>query len=184
MSCNTSPTEIIEIHVPYEINMLLATFVFLRVLETSEFPQRDQHQRVIYNALIESFCVHARTLIDFFKSKHGMKTKEFAARYTPKFVDKIDEELTKKLNQQIAHLTYKRTDDPNEKIGPKEREMLLQALIAEIDLFSGKLKKGRQPQWPYVTTRTSIGPKFVKTADATGSGASSSIETVSLKLGS
>ena len=50
--------EIYNEHLPYEIDMLRSTYIHL----TANPPPVG----VVKDALIESFCVHARSLLDFF----------------------------------------------------------------------------------------------------------------------
>jgi hypothetical protein len=78
---------------------------------------------------------------------------------TTTFVDNISSSLTKKLNTQIAHLTLARTDDPLQKIGPAERQSLVDALLEQIDSFSRELRSDLQSKWPYDTTPTTISMK-------------------------
>jgi len=88
-------------HVRYEWNMLARTWDRLE----------SKHDPVITNALIESFCIHARNLIEFYRNKKGyLNAKDFAGgTYKAKFVaptsGEIGTKLHAKLNQQVAHLT-------------------------------------------------------------------------------
>lgn len=90
------------------------------------------------NALIESFAVHARNLMDFFLSTpkgddavaaHFTATGTFAATATCA----IPKDLRTRLNKQIAHLTYSRTNAV--KIGAADRQALLQALESDHAAF-------------------------------------------------
>ncbi len=119
----------------------------------------EDTNKVIRNALVESFCIHARNLIDFFNSKQGLDPRDFAPNYMPTVVNQIDSKLARKLHTQIAHLTYKRTDDPNNKIGAAQRDEFLSRLLYEIDDFSRRLRPEWQALWPYTTTPNSISAK-------------------------
>jgi hypothetical protein len=118
---NASLDEILERHYVYEVIMLVNTFGYLRL------PQPDD---TIRNALIESFCIHARSLIDFYNNKQAVHAKSFAdGAYTP-FVGKpIRKILIQKLNTQIAHMSFQRTIITAEKIGAGDRLELLRGVL-------------------------------------------------------
>lgn len=94
-------------HIVYEIMMFNGT-----ALKLEPDPQ-DQFEK---NILLESFAIHSRNLFDFFyrraKRRDDIsyedfiaKKKEFKSKRTKK---RILENLTKKCNKQIAHLSYSR----------------------------------------------------------------------------
>jgi hypothetical protein len=116
---------------PYELNMLEQTFLALQAVQPS----------VLGNALIESFCLHARQLIDFFENEQGVTAEQFTVSdtYVAKETPGIPKGLRTKLNTQIAHLTAKRTSNEADKIGPADRQLLLQKLIPESQLFALQL---------------------------------------------
>jgi DNA-directed RNA polymerase specialized sigma54-like protein len=112
--------QILREHLPYEIKMLRYTHDRLQ----AEVKDRESN-----NVLIESFCLHARNLIDFFRGQRNTKEYACARDFTTKSYRPIDKEIHrqtvyKKLNDQIAHLTYRRAEDPAEKIGAGERASL------------------------------------------------------------
>lgn len=125
-------------HVRYEWNMLAGT--------------RDRLKRrqdpVTKNALIESFCVHARNLIEFYRGsgrKDYIKAKDFTdssykARFVPANTGEIGNKLYAKLNQQVAHLAQDRSADPSKKIGAADREIIFEALRKERDRFEPLIK--------------------------------------------
>ena len=118
---------------PYELMMLEQTFVRL------SFPQADG---CITNALIESFCVHARQLIDFFENKKGVRADQFTnGTYKAAHLASVPRSVRKKLNRQIVHVTQKRTADRSEKIGPEERAHLLLTLVLEAQRFISLLSE-------------------------------------------
>jgi hypothetical protein len=118
----------------YEVWMLTETY---RRLATQRLEDQD---RVLANAMIESFCIHARILIDFFYGRGGVKAKEVTLKtYHPFQSGKISKALTEKLNTQIAHLTLKRTSVGSEKIGPADRTELFDAIMAELQIFKKHL---------------------------------------------
>jgi hypothetical protein len=96
---------------------------------------RDQ---AIANALIESFSMHARILMDFYASK-ARGDDAVAAHFTrsgtfePAGTGGVAAELRTRVNKQIVHLTYSRTGA--DKIGPADRAVLLAAVEADHRAF-------------------------------------------------
>jgi hypothetical protein len=136
MAERATPEEIFEEHLHYEIDMLVATFERLPAVSDS----------AMANALIESFCIHARNLHDFFLGRRGAKAETFAtAAYKAYIAGAISSDLDRKLNTQIAHLSEARTSDPAEKIGPADRLELLATLLAEVHNFAKHLQPQYQP---------------------------------------
>lgn len=119
--------DILGHHLPYEFHMLQGTHAMLA---------NREHDTIIANALIESFCIHARLLIEFFENKQGCKAKDFTdGTYAAAHLELLGHVKTK-LNTQIAHLTDKRTTDPNDKITLDDRSKLLAALEKEANNFA------------------------------------------------
>jgi hypothetical protein len=113
--------DIIEEHLPYEVDMLRGLY--------SQFgkvnPSLDEfNQKVQYYAQINSFCVHARALLDFFadirKDKTDAIASNFTSGYKPTFDQTIEplKSLRTKLNKQIFHLTNDRTIVAAQKFQP------------------------------------------------------------------
>jgi hypothetical protein len=100
---NISKEEILEKHLPYEIYMLRQTY--------RKLAEGQPQDEVVGNALIESFCIHARSLLDFFESRPNKKDDDYVATdFTSAFVLRINrsapfETLRTKLNKEIFHLT-------------------------------------------------------------------------------
>jgi hypothetical protein len=82
--------EIIDEHLPYEIDMLRLTY---RELEATVVrgPNESRHQNACRFALIESFCVHARSLIDFFADSSTNPNDAIASNFTTGFVSGLDQ---------------------------------------------------------------------------------------------
>lgn len=139
--------KMISEHLEYEIYMLNYTDTILRnssILMLHE---------CIRNALIESFCTHARNLIEFFRnsttearlgkpagSKH-FTGKGYSSLHTEKFKDTIGElsALYNQLSDDSAHLSYARTIG-QKKIEAAERELLRKLIIEEVEEFRKHLK--------------------------------------------
>src|SRR5271154_3221288 len=93
-------------HLPYEIDMLRATFTCLcmRVFTGA-----------LQNGIIEAYAIHARNLLEFFcKDGNAWPVDELCdAAYKPMSPPK---HVLKKINSQIAHLTKNRTTDQSKKL--------------------------------------------------------------------
>jgi hypothetical protein len=103
-----------------------------------------EHARL--NAYIESFCIHARTLIEFF-TKSG-RDELCAQRFAVKTYSPLDKTTLKsfnqKLNTQIAHVIYHgRTSNEADKIRGTERRQMALALKHEVTHF----KTQRRPEF-------------------------------------
>ena len=135
----TNLQEIFEHHLPYEISMLIATFQRLEPGVTDV---------VISNALIESFCIHARSLLDFFQDKQGVGASVFCRAAHVAFAGgSPPDDLIRKLNTQIAHLTLRRTADSSQKIGNADRERLVRIVSAELARLIPNLKPEYASGW-------------------------------------
>lgn len=107
---HTTIEEILREHLPYELDMLRSTFERLRDGVADD---------VFRNALIESFSIHARSLIEFFRKGKGkyVKTALLLNGEPDLFRNgKVSQASIEKLSTQTAHLTLKRTADPRGKL--------------------------------------------------------------------
>jgi hypothetical protein len=132
----------IEEHLRYEIGMLNQTHRLL-YWTAPALPQG-----VILNALIESFCVHARTLIEVFRketeatqSRNGKK--QWLALTSGFVQQELYKDFDRLLNNQISHLGDLRETDPVKKIDRKLRVTLVDLLRRDLFLFKQHLK----PEW-------------------------------------
>lgn len=132
-------------HIMYEFKMLQMTYLFLGVPFYSGW---------VGNALIESFSIHARNLLEFFGGTGSESDEKVCAYHFTNSSYKafpngeIPGELFGKLQAQIAHLSYQRTKDNADKIGPKDRKELLEFLNKEIEHFAAHLKLPFREKWP------------------------------------
>ncbi len=131
--------DILSVHLPYELWMLRATHEKLGLSPTDQ---------VLCNALIESFCLHARLLLEFFENRQGKHAKNYTAgSFNAAHLASLTKAERDKLNTQIAHITGQRTVDPSEKIGPALRIKLLTALEQEAIEFEKKLAANFKPMF-------------------------------------
>jgi hypothetical protein len=139
--------DIIDEHLPYEVQMLNFTFAALctgpNVL--GQLP---------INAFLESFCIHARNLIDFFaeqgtSAKRSAGAKHYIGASWRAFDGKNvkSEPFYGRLNNQIAHITYSREKDPTKKIGGSDITRIKQLLDAEVKRFVDVLPSKWRPIW-------------------------------------
>jgi hypothetical protein len=167
-----SLTDILQHHLSYEISMLLATYLRL------EQPQKDD---VIKNALIEAFCVHARLLVEFVSNQQGVRAREFTdSQHAPG--TNIRPELITKLNTQIAHITFKRTEIEVEKIGPNERFELLVGVLTSLQTFARHLRPEFTATWNSMPWVTFIAPSRFSPQQGATPSTSNHITTQSLTI--
>jgi hypothetical protein len=130
--------ELLTHHLRYEIDMLRCTFGRLHNPLLHECDK---------NAFIESFCIHARNLIDFFRGngKNCARAADFTVHriYEVRSLTKtgLPDDLYGKLSEQIAHLTYQRTKDPTRQIGAQELQQLSDLIEDEAVNFRCHLDK-------------------------------------------
>jgi hypothetical protein len=120
-------------HVTYELNMLIRTHGLLIGIGL---------EPAVGNALIESFCVHARNLDEFFQSTgnwpDSLKASSFTTDYKPG--PSLPKALKTRMNQQITHLSWGRAHDPNKLVNATERHQMFLMLVAEAVHFGEHLK--------------------------------------------
>lgn len=133
--------ELLHIHLRYELDMLFGTFEQLRT---------PVPNAIVGNALIESFCLHARALLDFFDNTQALHAREFThAAYSPLLKGElgISDTLAEKLNTQIAHLSKKRVDEAGRKVGVDDRQQLRAGLLKALRHFESHLLPSHQGRW-------------------------------------
>ncbi len=136
---NTTDEEILGEHLPYELWMLRQTYEKLR---------SPLANKVLRNALIESFCIHARLLLEFFGNKKGRRAEDYTGgSYKAVHLVNLTKTERDKLNTQIAHMTGQRTVDSSEKIGPALRAKLITALERETNEFEKRLASTFRPMF-------------------------------------
>ncbi len=135
------PQRLIEFsgeHLYYEIDMLYGV---ARILH-----EQNIEDSYIYNALLESFVVHASNILDFFyrpqiksddaRAVHYMDDLKKWSNLLPPY-EKHFERFDNKRNKRVMHLSYKRLDVPTEekKWGSPKITKEIQKLV---DLFLDK----------------------------------------------
>ena len=128
-------------HLKYELVMLNHTF---QQLQMKSLPQNE------VNVLIESFCLHARNLIDFFSDSHKDKGREAAAWHFTKDTYRPPAKpkgLCEKINAQILHIRYDRTSAASEKIGTADRLALWTLVRNRVAYFLEELRPEYQSIW-------------------------------------
>jgi hypothetical protein len=164
-----SPNDLLGHHVNYEIEQMVASLQMLGSVKVPEgWQPQAAWQKALNNALMESFCVHARVLFEFFNKKKGARQYTEAAYKPFKGVDTST--WVRMLNNQVAHLLEGRTADDNLKIGDQHRIDMLHALSDELEVFRKVLK----PEYRSIHL-LSI-PKM--TVQASGQSATNAIQTI------
>ena len=161
MAPNPSTEELLGHHLGYEIKMLAATL--------HELPRSTT--QVMANALMESFAVHARFLIEFFLSEGPRGANAFtSATYKP-FAGARGRvsELNRKLNNQVSHLMESRTAEDGKKINPADPKELYVLIADAITHFKMCLNpdlehiKKTIPDLPPLNAVAITGPRFSAT---------------------
>ena len=180
----TGLQEVINHHVPYEVRMMRQTYAML----ANGSPHLWFSQPVI-NALIESFCLHARSLIEFFSCEKPMADNTAAAKhfakegYQPCSDYGPSRDLMGKLNGQIAHPSYTRTSANDKKVSAQDRATLMKFVENELVRFSSDMKETYKQHWPIDMRPTPSGEKSVAYVQALGpAGATNQITTTTTTL--
>ncbi len=116
-----------EYHLNYEIWML------------EETCKKGHDDEVVKNALIESFCIHARNLFEFFSGEARLYTQS----YQPfAHISKNSREgIVTKLNVHVAHVQFQgRVTNDADKINDRDRARILNILSDEIKQFKNYLR--------------------------------------------
>ena len=167
---DTTLEEILGEHLPYALDMLRFTFERLRDGEADD---------VRRNALIESFSIHARSLIDFFGAGNYIKKTSLLNGKPDLFKNgKVSPALIKKLNTQIAHLTLKRTADSQDKIGDLDRQELLDNIRLALQEFEQHLRPEFKALWQYQSDSSMLRIDPAQAPSATNAIMSSSTQGV------
>jgi len=146
---------VFEVHVPYEIGRLVAMYRLLldrnqyrpAALQGPAASETGRTAETLEDALIVGFCTHARNLLEFFYREagdHYAAAVDYADTTYQPLNEKIAnvDRLKNKLNNQINHLTYMRTDETSEKIGPNERKEIIKLIGSEAVRLQPQLKPG------------------------------------------
>jgi AraC-like DNA-binding protein len=167
----------IKEHLRYEIGMLTQTHKLLDWTDTA-LPEG-----IILNALIESFCVHARTLIELFRDEtEATMTGNGKLRFealTSGFIHQGRyDDYDKLLNNQISHLGNLRERDPAKKIDRKVRVTLTNLLRQDLVTFKQCLKtQWQSPALPDIEDFSANPPAYLNVSPLPPSASSISFGT-------
>jgi hypothetical protein len=127
-------------------------YEFWMLAETHKRLLAGKGDAVLENALIESFCTHARNLNEFFLEV-GLGDTLKASDFTlgdykwPSDSDKRRALITT-INKQLPHLNDQRTLVAQEKIGEQDRTAVYELLVADFKNFTHHLKPELRPMRP------------------------------------
>jgi hypothetical protein len=101
------------------------------------------------NVQIEVYHLHARNLIEFFKNKDpcDVDPRRFTLQGYEPDGNFIDNELEKKINRQISHLTAQRTTDTQEKLGPDQWSRIEASIEKQVTRFDAALTEQAREFW-------------------------------------
>lgn len=141
-------------HLPYEIDMLRRSFEFLAANGRSDieaaFPNDPIVAQYLHNAAAETFWIHARALLEFFRRKSQMEGRVACAQDFTKTYIEYDlpfGNLEDEINEQICHLQYKRYREVDKKIGGYSMERVNEALDRAIQMFEENLTEDASELW-------------------------------------
>jgi hypothetical protein len=168
---STSLDEFFTDHLPYEIWMMREAMKALATRQLSPFET---------NAFIETFCLHARNLIEFFKTKEAC---DFDPRdlAVPGFILNkrfIGDAALTQITRQVSHLTKGRRADNAEKITVGDMRTMLREIEAEIDRFVRNLTPKRKAQWELSIAATKAVIQFASGTLALTTTTSASVSSV------
>jgi hypothetical protein len=127
-------------------------YEFWMLAETHKRLLAGKGDAVLENALIESFCTHARNLNEFFLEV-GLGDTLKASDFTlgdykwPSDSDKRRALITT-INKQLPHLNDQRTLVAQEKIGEQDRTAVYELLVADFKNFTHHLRPELRPMRP------------------------------------
>jgi len=128
-------------HLYYEFAMLFGVVEIL---------QRDVEDVYLYNALLESFVVHAANILDFFyrppvkpddaRAEHFMDHPQAWRRLLPPY-EKHFKKFDMKRNKRVVHLSYRRLD-----VRPEDRRWGIVKISKEIRKILKLFVKNANPR--------------------------------------
>jgi len=139
MPRNRDPLTMFQQHVHYEIEQLAISYWRLKSgIKEQEF----------VNLYHESFCIHAKTLLEFF-IRTLQRDMAAAADFTnPSYVRPKRErgtdldEILGRLNTEVSHLSWARPDNQSDQIGPDYRDKIWTVVKQELQRWVQHLQKG------------------------------------------
>jgi hypothetical protein len=144
---------LLEEHLPYELDMLEWSFAVLHDVRLEE-QRKTQAAR---NAAVECFWTHARNLYEFMTRKRNRTFQGVAS--AEDFVDGDFwpdlpfNELDKKMNVQVSHLQYERTQELDGKLGGYDMVRFRDAINRAVARFESQLQHDARSIWK---TRTPV----------------------------
>lgn len=124
---------------PHEISMFRATYDLARAPR----PAAE------HGALVESFLLHVRNLIEFFKDRPScdFDPRMFTVASYQLDKDFIADSVLPRINAEISHLTAKRISSDAARLGPRDWALIVRALDTEINRFTRALSTEYQGKW-------------------------------------
>jgi hypothetical protein len=131
--------------------------------ETHGLLRGEAHLNPIRNALIESFCVHARNLVEFFKNDDGC---DFDPRWftvdgyqlNKRFVG---DSLLSRIARQIAHISRDRITLVHDKIDGDEQDRVKEAVEGELARLQQSLREEYRSKWKVLAPTAASGYSVV-----------------------
>jgi hypothetical protein len=105
MALKYTPEELQE-HLNYEIKMLVVTWRLIHDGDStiSTIMSHELRNKIVANAAEETFCLHARSLMEFFCETKDRVNSAVSFAVEPYGPAPKNKDYNKKLNNQISHL--------------------------------------------------------------------------------
>ena len=128
-------------HLPHEIEMFRATYELARAARPAA-----EHE-----ALLESFLLHARNLIEFFQDRPScdFDPRMFTVASYQLNKDFIADSVLPRINKQVSHLTARKVARDSDKLAPRDWALILRALEEETSRFGKALTSEYAAKWPF-----------------------------------
>jgi len=133
-------------HLPHEIDMLRASYELARASRPAA-----EHE-----ALVESFLLHARNLIEFFQDRPScdFDPRMFTLGSYQLSKDFVADGVLPRINRHIGHLTVKRTIQEADRLTPRDWALILRGLEQEIARFTKALTRDYATKWSLPQQKT------------------------------
>ncbi|MGE0036768.1 MAG: hypothetical protein AB7S93_14110 [Xanthobacteraceae bacterium] len=143
--------DLLKEHLPYELDMLDNAVCFMNSPEFAKLGESsDKLDQFKKNAAIESFWTHARNLIEFLsrdKSPDLNVSSASARDFAEGYRSNLDlESVSKKINEQVSHLGYRRVSLPPDKLS-HEIHFVKSGLDSAFRRFQEQLNPECQEHW-------------------------------------
>jgi hypothetical protein len=133
-------------HLPYELDMIEAAFLFLSDAKYAEWRQIAAFK----NVAIEGFWTHARNLIEFLTNGPNIRpagtasARDFAPSLQPEMIMR---DMDRRINEGVSHLVYERKSAQEDKLCGHDMLRVKQHIDREIKKLEAALQPDYKALW-------------------------------------